>query len=258
MLRGFYTAASGMVSQEKRLNAIANNIANVNTAGFKREDLVFGTFGEHMAVRMNEYNMGRLDRIGRGVWMQVTDFKYTDFEQGGLDATNRSFDMAIVGDGFFLIATPDGNRLTRDGQFALDDEGYLILPGYGRVQGEGGDINLEGRADFLANRNGDIFLVNEDGELEHVDRLLIALVEDLSTLEREPSKLFYAPEFTAATENFENTMILQGLVERSNVNMAQEMTRMMASQRSLQSAAQIVRKFDEMTEQGNNRISSMR
>ena len=80
----------------------------------------------------------------------------------------------------------------------------------------------------------------------------------LTALERESSKMFYAENFEVAGENPANTMILQQTVERSNVNMAVEMTRMIAAQRSLQSAAQIVRIFDDLAEQGNNRISSVR
>jgi len=259
MLRGFYTAASGMVSQERRLNAISNNIANANTVGFKKEDVAFGTFGEHIAVRMNAYNMAPVHQHGGGVWMQTVDLKFTDFEQGSFDFTSRAFDLAIQGEGFFVIDTPQGNRLTRDGQFALDEEGYLILPGFGRVQGIEGDIQLT-RSDFVVGRNGEIFMRDEDDptEFELVDRLMIALPEDLTALEREPSKLFFAENYTIAGENPENTMILQETLESSNVNMAVQMTGMMAAQRSLQSAAQLVRMFDEMADQGNNRISSMR
>jgi len=258
MIRGFYTAASGMLAQEKRLNAIANNIANVNTVGYKKDDLVFSTFGEHIAVRMNKYNMGSLHRIGEGNWMQVTQERYTDFAQGGFETTNRALDMAIRGDGFFVISTPDGNRLTRDGQFALCPEGYLELPNFGRVQGQDGDINTEGRSDFFVARNGEIFLPNEEGEMEMLDRLLIALPYDHAALEREPSKLWLATEYAIADEAMANTTIFQHHVERSNVNMAQEMTRMMAAQRSLQSASALVRMHDEMSEQGSRRISSMR
>jgi len=258
MLRGFYTAASGMLSQEKRLNTIANNISNVSTVGFKREDLALGTFGEHVAVRMNAYNAAPTNNIGSGVWMQVSDERFTRFEQGGFDPTGRGLDMAIRGDGFFVIGTPEGDRLTRDGQFSLDADGYLELPGFGRVQGVNGDINLFGRSDFVVARNGDIFLPGAGGELGLVDRLAIALPGDPSALERDPSKLWYAPGgFELMGEVPESTMIMQHHLERSNVDMTDEMTRMMASQRSLQSASQLVRMFDEMSEQGVQRISRM-
>lgn len=247
-----------MLSQEKRLQAVSNNLANVSTAGFKREDVLFGTFGEHIAVRMNAYNMGPLNQIGGGVFMQTTESRFTDFEQGGPDVTDRAFDMAIIGDGFFVIDTPEGPRLTRDGQFALDEEGYLVLPGFGRVQGEGGDINLEGRSDFIVSENGNIMLPDDEGQFEVLTQLSIALVEDTAALDREPSKLWYAPDgFETIGEAPANTMILQRHVERSNVNVTQEMTRMIAAQRSLQSAAQLVRMFDEMSQQGATRISSV-
>ena len=256
MLRGFYTAASGIISQEKRLNAIANNIANSSTAGYKKDDVVLGTFGEHLAVRMNTYNQTPLTPIGNGVWMQVADDKYTDFEQGGFESTGRSLDMAIRGEGFFVVATPDGDRLTRDGQFALDADGYLVLPGFGRVQGQGGDIFI-GPSEFLVAENGAIYLPPEEGggELMLIGRLAIALPDDYAALEKDRLGFFIAPNYALMGETHRGTSIMQTYIERSNVNMGEEMTRMIATQRSLQAASQIVKMYDDMSEQGNTRLS---
>ena len=260
MLRGYYTAASGIVSQEKRLNSIANNISNATKAGYKKDDVVFSTFGEHVAVRMNTYNQSRLHPIGGGVWMQTVDEKYTNYQQGGFDATGRTLDMAIQGEGFFIIAGEDGEpRLTRDGQFALDQEGYLVLPGFGRVQGQNGDLQI-GVSDFVVSKNGTIFISGEDDEDEpqEVGRLAIAVPADYAALEKEASGLFIPEEYTLLEEGDRRGVVLQKIVERSNVNMSEEMTRMIATQRSLQSASQIVKMYDEMSNEANNRLSNVK
>lgn len=258
MLRGFYTAASGVYTQEKMLNSVANNIANVNTAGYKRENLVMGTFGEHLTVRMNAYQRTGYEAVGPGVYMQIVDDKYTDFTQGSFDFTTRPLDMCIAGDGYFVIANEAGEEfLSRDGQFSLDEEGFLVLPGFGRVQGQEGDIQL-GVSDILVDREGGIYIENEDGEAEQVNRLQIAFPDDYTTVEKVTNSLFTAGGYTLYDPDAEGDLrpsVRQFVIERSNVNMSDEMTRMINSQRQLQSCSQIVKMYDEMAQEGNSRVA---
>lgn len=255
MIRGFYTAASGVYTQEKNLNNIANNISNSNTSGYKRDSLVMGTFGEHVTLRLNAYQEAQRTAIGPAVYMQVVDEKYTTYSQGGFEQTTRPLDMSIMGDGMFVIATADGDeRLTRDGQFSLDEEGYLVLPGFGRVQGGNGDIYL-GVSQIAVDATGNIYLENEDGEAELTDRLQIALPEDYSLLEKDRNGLYIGEDYPIATDEDPNWAVRQYHLERSNVNMADEMTRMIASQRALQSCSQIVKMYDDMAENINARVS---
>lgn len=257
MVRGFYTAASGLVTQEKRLNAISNNIANVSTAGYKKDGVVMGTFGEHMSVRMNAYQRRNTVDIGPGVFMTTVDESYTDISQGGFEQTNRPMDFAIAGEGFFVINDAEGNPLlTRDGQFSMDEEGYLVLPGYGRVQGVEGDIQLASSL-FDVDRMGNIYdrPDNPDEEATVIDRLVIAIPQDYEALAKASDYMFVSEAFDIAEPTGEQFSIRQGLVERSNVMISQEMTEMIASQRSLQSCSQIVKMYDELTEQANSRIS---
>lgn len=258
MVRGFYTAASGLWTQEKNLNNIANNISNVSTVGYKKDNLVNGTFGEHMTVRMNSYQQARYEQIGPGAYMQVVDDKYTNYEQGGFEETARPMDMSIMGNGFFVINGEDGEEyLTRDGQFSIDDEGFLVLPGFGRVQGEDGDIEV-GTSSINVDRNGYIFVEDEEGEFDDVGHLLIAIPDDYDALEKVNNSLYSATDYTPLTveEDIENPPVVRQFhLEKSNVNMGDEMTRMLASQRSLQSCSQIVRMYDELSEQSNSQIS---
>ena len=261
MLRGFYTAASGIVSQEKRLNSIANNISNATKAGYKKDDLVFSTFGEHIAVRMNTYNQSELHPIGNGVWMQTVDETYTNYQQGAFETTGRPMDMAIQGEGFFVVARADGElRLTRDGQFALDEEGYLVLPGFGRVQGQDGDLQI-GVSNFTVSQNGTITIPGEDDEDEPqvIGRLAVAIPDDYAALEKDELGLFIPQEYALlAEEGDKRGVVLQNMVERSNVNMSEEMTRMIAAQRSLQSASQLVRMYDQMSAEANRKLSDVK
>lgn len=260
MVRGFYTAASGMVTQEKKLNAYANNMANVSTAGYKKDNLISGTFGEHLAVRMNTYNVSPLHRIGDGVFGQTVDSEYNDWSQGDLLQTDRTLDIAIQGEGFFIIDFMGEELLTRNGQFALDDEGCLILPGFGRVQGEGGDISI-GTSFFQVDSQGVVYRLPEDPEEdpeeepEEIDRLRIAIPDDYAEMKKTASGLFSVGGYTELPEDGGATRIMQGVLEGSNVNLAEEMTRMMASQRGLQSASQIIKMYDEMTDKAYNTIS---
>jgi len=257
MLRGYYTAASGIVTQEKKLNTYANNISNANTVGYKKDNMIAGVFGEHLAVRMNAYQNVRRHPIGPGVFMQRIDEKYTDYAQGAFDLTNRPMDVAIQGEGFFVISRGDEEYLTRDGQFSLDEEGFLILPGFGRVMGENGEIEI-GTSRFHIDAMGNVVRIPEesgpDGEPEHLDRLLVVEPADWDTFDKARDSLFAAAGGYVPVE-WENTAILQGRLERSNLNMAEEMTRVIASQRALQSNSQIVRMYDDLADKITTQIS---
>jgi flagellar basal-body rod protein FlgG len=258
MVRGFYTAASGLVTQEKKLNSISNNIANVSTAGYKRDGLVTGTFGEHMSVRMNAYQNRRTEDIGPGVFMSTIVDEYTDYSQGGFDQTNRALDFALAGEGYFVIANDEGEFLTRDGQFSLDEEGFLVLPGYGRVQGVDGDIQITGSR-ISVGADGTVSVQSEDpeDEPEQVGRLAIAFPDE-ETPPVKAGDLFAAEDYALAEEGDTRFRLRQGFTERSNVAISDEMTEMMATQRTLQSCSQIVKMYDQMTEQANSRLSRIR
>lgn len=262
MIRGYYTAASGLVTQEKKLNAIANNLTNANTVGYKRDDIIMGTFGQELAVRMNAYQSAASSPIGESVYMQVVDEKYTNHIQGGFEQTTRPLDMSIAGNGFFVVADAEGQEyLTRDGQFSIDAEGYLVLPGFGRVQGEDGDIFLDTSA-ISVDRFGGIHAENEDGELEHIDTLQIAMPDEDAVMEKHRNSLYVTDDFTVfnpedlADSEFDFA-VRQFNLERSNVNLSDEMTNMIASQRSLQSCSQIVKMYDELAAEITTRVSKI-
>lgn len=257
MLRGYYTAASGIITQEKKLNTYANNIANASTVGYKKDNMVSGVFGEHLAVRMNAYQNMPHHPIGQGVYMQIINEKYTDYEQGAFEQTDRPMDLCIAGEGYFVLGKEDGSEyLTRDGQFSLDAEGYLELPGYGRVLGENGEIYI-GVSNFGVDTEGNIYVTPFDAEVgdepELADKLLIVRPTDYETFDKSTDKLFFAEEYEQVT--MAEAKIYQGRLERSNVNIAEEMTRVISSQRALQTCSQIVKMYDELSEKINTQVS---
>ena len=133
MIRGWYTGASGMVAQQNRLDTIANNLANVDTTGFKRDVTVSKSFSE-LLLRRKDFDgvytvpEGSADaapiigKLGTGV---ETKENYTDFAEGSLKNSGLSTDFALHGKGFFVIQTPNGERYTRNGSFFLGKEGIL-------------------------------------------------------------------------------------------------------------------------------------
>ena len=145
MVRGFYSAAAGVFSQQKALDAISNNIANSTTAGYKNQSTMESSFGEHLVSRLSDLNNLSSRNIGPGSFITVNSSEYTDFTQGSFENTGRAVDMAISGEGFFLVESETyGPVLTRNGQFEIDADGDLYLPGVGKVLNDGEDaINLE-------------------------------------------------------------------------------------------------------------------
>ena len=153
MIRGWYTGASGMNAQQNRLDAISNNLANVDTAGYKRDITVSKSFPELLIRRTNAdgvnkipNGMGSFDaapvigKLGLGV---ETNENYVDFSQGSFKLTNTRTDVALGGKGFYVIDTPAGERYTRNGDFFIGKEGILETKDGYPVLGENGIIRVE-------------------------------------------------------------------------------------------------------------------
>ena len=182
MFKGFYNLTSAMVTHQQNLNVIGNNMVNISTAGFKQERYTATTFDDVMYSRVgNIYNIG--EEIGRQSYIRAPSQIYTDFTQGAMEPTGMPLDFGIYGDGFFAVQGEDNQvYYTRMGNFSLDDEGYLGLPGYGRVlDPDGNPIQLGtdkiyGTSDGLIYYEDDrligrlgVFSFEDNGALEHAD-----------------------------------------------------------------------------------------
>jgi len=226
MDRAIFVALSGAVLQEKRLDTLADNLANVNTAGFKSQKPVF-------AEAMPEPDGPRSFAIVRDV--------VSDMSQGTNMQTGSRLDLALSGDGFFVIKTPGGNRYTRDGSFTLAKDGTLVTREGYPVLGKEGVIKLTS-SDVVIDESGN---VEERGIV--VDALKLASVNNQRWLRREGN--FFAPAgalFKAGPVD-PNTRVRQGYVEVSNVNAVKAMTAMIDASRSYETHVKLIQTIDEMT-----------
>jgi len=222
-----------MKDQFDKNNIIANNLANINTIGFKKDEIFF-------KVLKDEIVEGRSAE------------QVTDHSQGHLEETNNPLDLAVSGKGFFTLETDDGFAFTREGHFKLDRDGILRTSSGLPVLGKGGIISLRTDLhepeDIVITQSGQI-MVNE----EEVGELLISDFENTHTLKKIGSNLFKTTPETVGFE-IEDPMIQQGFLERSNVNPAQEMIDLISIQRQFESVQKMVRTMDEIFNQAVNKL----
>ena len=251
MYQGFYNLASGMLTQSRNLNVDSNNMVNIQTAGYKKDKMVSSTFQEEMMYRTGKHYKEGSEALATTSKIRTAERTYVNYEQGAFDQTDGIYDFAMGDRGFFCIETPMGIRYTRNGSFSVDEEGYLTLNGMGRVLGTDGPIQIDNE-DFTVDSRGRIRVAEtegggEDGESETTIRDLGALrvvdFADYEQLHKEDYGLFSTNQ---EVQEVESPSIVWKSVERSNVDMVEEMTSMMTSQRALQSAAQVLKMYDQV------------
>ena len=255
MVRGFYQVGSGIMTQSKVIDTIANNLANANTSGYKKQNTVTTSF-ENMLV-----SMVGTDRYGSNVSNPLYDKSYLDivsdtvtsFVQGAVEPSERNLDFCIQGKGFFRIRTNSGEDCyTRSGSFDLDEEGYLYLSGAGRVQDANGrDIYL-GTDNIICGSNGELY--NKDTGA-YYGRIGLFDFDDYAGLVEFKDTMFKASAnpFAATDAVLENQKL-----EASNIDMAQEITSAMRAQNTLQSQANILQMYADILDDGTKRISQIK
>ncbi|MCI8292698.1 MAG: flagellar hook-basal body complex protein [Hespellia sp.] len=139
MFQGYYDLASNMITQNRVMNVISNNMTNVSTPGYKTDRMMESTFREELIYRYDKEGKTEVGPVSR---MNVADERVTDYSEGGIRETGNSLDVGLTGRGFFAVQSGNGIVYTRNGSFSLDQEGYIILQGIGRVQGTNGPIRL--------------------------------------------------------------------------------------------------------------------
>lgn len=259
-LKGVYTALSGAIAQSSKLDTIANNIANVNTPGFKRDQQVFS---EYLTANEKEPTTIPIPKDVAAIEsfynMQGGDKSYvhekgtfTDFSQGSLKRTGGALDVAIDGPGFFEVSTPSGIRYTRAGNFTLDGNGRMVTKeGYPVLRNaEPGTPESERAMQFTAegpvtvNDNGQVF----QGE-ELVGQMALVNVSNADSLMKIGNNLYGPrPTMTVETNPIPSPSLKQGFVETSNVNVVQEMTDMITTHRIFESTQKAISAYDGMTE----------
>jgi len=237
MFSGYYTIASGLISNQRAIETIGNNVDNALTPGFRSEHIVKSSFESELLSRLDSDGTASLSSQ-KGFPMALVGDSVTSFQPGSLKQTDRELDVAINGDGFFSVKGSDGQTyLTRNGSFNVDDQGYLTLAGAGRVQGATGDIRVGTSAIDI-----DAAGIITDKQGNTLGTLSIVQPADLNTLTRSANGMFTGGGNTPAS-SFE---IVQGSLEQSNVDMNTEITNLIAAQRDLQSCASALKIIDAL------------
>lgn len=266
-----------MLTQEIKLDLVTNNLANVNTNGYKQNTSAIKSFPQFLVHRINdtylkvsgiEGNMDVRPMIGMSTLGSVVDEIAIDFSKGNLLQTGNKFDVAIDGPGFFTVQTPFGERLTRDGSFTINNNSELVTRGGWRVMGEHGPIKIDGNG-FKVDELGVVF----DGQKEdqYVDRLKIVTVDDTKNMKKVGDNLFmvpanlpqpyvqqpYEPPYPAPMRlnpAMPEMKVRQGVVENSNVNSVTMLRSMIDIMRTYEANSKVVQTEDGLMNRSVNDI----
>lgn len=251
MLRGFYTAASGILVQERTIDVLTNNMANAKTPGFRASRVVSTTFDHELLTRIEGANTGR---IGVGSPMRKVEDVLVDFNPNSLEETYWPYDLALDGTGYFNIQSEDGTQqfLSRNGNFDIDDQNRLVLPGHGLVLGENGPIQLA-TSDFTVESDGSIY--DDTGAL--VDKLLLTIPPEGTKIEYQQNGLYTVEDMAANVPVDPATKVVQGWLERNNINLNQEYTMVMEAQRAFQSCSSALQIIDKIDQKAASQIAAL-
>lgn len=246
MPKGIYQAAAGMVAGMSRFETIANNLANAGTTGFKR-DLQFLRL---LSDKQIELQNRRPD--GEPV-KSLVQVQYTDFSQGELTETGNRLDMAISGEGLFVVQTMTGVAYTRNGSFTLDENHTLVDYNGNKILGDRGEIIING-FEINVNRNGEIEV---DGS--EVAKLRIVTFEDLTKIKKIGNSLFVPRDASVyPIEPEKKYIISQGYLETSNVNLVQEMITMITLGKEFEANQKIIQTNDELMQKEAREVGRVR
>lgn len=247
MIRGIYAAASGMVAESIRNDVTANNLANVNTAGFKKDVAVSRDFASVLIKRINDgAETPTIGTLGSGA--QIDEIA-TIHSGGAVRATGNAFDLAIDGKGFFAVQTANGVRYTRNGSFTKSAQGELVNSEGNRVLGQNGPVRI----------NGGQMNISDDGSISvdgvQIDRLRVVDFANEKQLQKEGNSLYTAPEGTQTQTA--TGQVKQGYLEMSNVNVISEMVNMISGFRAYEVNGKVVQSHDQLLDKAVNEVGRL-
>lgn len=264
MVKGLYTAYTGMVNEQRRLDVLANNLANADTNGYKKEGTTTQTFADELAIKIKDTsNYGipkNLGVVSMGVHIGET---YTDYGQGSFKVTDNATDFALSGEGFFAIAFTDkqGNtsvKYTRDGAFIVNTQGYLVTKDGDYVLNRDGAMNGNANARIRVNPNLKI-TVDEMGNIfqDGVQAGTLGTVdfEDYNYLAKYGENLYDMVE--GGTRIASDAKVEQGMLEASNINVVSEMVNMITISRAYQAGQKVINTIDETLEKSANKVGTV-
>lgn len=272
-MKNIWVPLSGQIAQQRKVETIANNIANANTAGFKKDELAFK---EHLTALTKGADIVDLPRKewkpddfyrsqgAENAFVRV-DGSYTNFEQGSMQPTNNPLDLALFGKGFFEVSTPSGVRYTRKGNFALNQNGELVTEqGFKLLAAIEPNTANNPEDNAITNRTikipaGSKVSITREGNIFGANGLIgkISVVEfnDMQALRKQGQSLF----INNATENIKRenvaTAVNQGFIEGSNVNAVKEMSELINAHRHFENIQKAINTYDSISSKIVNDIA---
>jgi len=259
MVKGLYTAYTGMVLQEKRMDALSNNLANANTNGYKKEGVTAQSFDAMLAYKIKDSseNYRNSKYIGRNNPGVKIGEGYTDFSQGPMKETGNTYDMALTDKGFFAVeflskSGESSVKYTRDGNFTLTNEGYLVTrDGDFVLDKDGKHIQVDTlTTDTVINTSGQII---QNGKV--VATIGIHDFEDYNYLKRYGENFFEPVDGAVLKES--EAGIYAGFLETSNISVVSEMVDMIALSRAYESNQKVITTIDGTLEIAANQIGKL-
>ncbi len=266
MQSGYYDVTGGMVTQFNRLDVISNNLANLNTTAFKRDDVVIGDFKrifqntqDNMPINNNTKEAAKflnssIDRVPR-----VTE-QYINFEQGSLKSTGNSLDFALKSkDAFFMVETPNGIRLTQNGSFTLNGdgilttkEGYPVLPQ--KYFQNSQYIKVPKNKSLVSDKSGKLY---SDGN--SIAKFYIATTDDMKSLQKDGDGFYKFPNIQNIIPSSKKDVVAQGFLETSNVNPVYEMVDLIDTNRLVEMYQKVMNShMNDLNSDAINKLASIR
>jgi flagellar basal-body rod protein FlgF len=241
MVSGKYSALSGAITREQSIANVSNNLANINTTGYKKSSVSFESVleGEKVATEAKGINYNRIRQ------------NFTDFSPGAVRQTDDPLDLVIHGDGFLKVQGPNGPLYTKRGDLSVDGDGLLTTSnGLPVLDDAGGEIIIpDTESEKIAfSDSGTIYTLGEQGARTEVGQLGLFSFDDPSRLKRESDTTFSLPAGVQELPD-DGSRIIQGSLELSNVNMASEMAKMMDNYRTFETYHKVLESYSTIGEQ---------
>lgn len=272
MFRGIYTAASGMLAQQRKTEILTNNMANANTPGFKAEQTTIRSFPEMLMSVIDDTNVPTkkglnlnlirpIGNLSTGIYLQET---MPNFAQGNVYETDYNTDLALMNGNlpagssiFFRLAHPDGGEAyTRNGNFALDGQGYLVNGDGYYVLSENGDRIQLPNEEFQVTEDGAVYVNGQQ-----VARIGVAFAPNANDLVKQDNGLFRTQDGQALPSAFAEGdvtfSIRQRFLEGSNVDAAQSMTELLTAYRAFEANQKVVQAYDKSMDKAVNEIGKV-
>ncbi len=258
MVKGLYTAYTGMVNEQNRMDIMTNNLANASTVGYKKEGSTSQSFNDVLTVKIKDQSVGmrNAQKIGiKNPGVKIGE-NYTDYSQGSFRITDNTYDLALSGDGFFAIeftnkAGETDTKYTRAGQFTLNKDGYLVTEeGDYVLDTQNRRIRLNTLIDSQITEDGTIYQNNRA-----VARIQVTDFADYNYLEKY-GETYYQP-IEGARTIAANAQVKSGYLEMANVQIVSEMVNLISITRAYESNQKVIQTIDGSLDVAVNQIGKL-